>query len=255
MDRTFRKTLNLVKELAWNDFKLRYNRSVLGFFWSLLKPLLIFATLYVVFSIVFQMDIPHYQLFLLFGIVLWTYFAETTVASMHNLVGKKDLINKLYFPRELIVISSCLSASITFILNLFVFWIFMLIFDAYITYHAFTFFILLAELFILVLGLSFALSALYVLFRDLAHIWEVFLQIGFWITPIIYPLSAVPEKYLKWYMLNPMARIINDSRNAVIFHGLPSLWHMAITLIMCLAALLFGLWIFRRLSPRFADEI
>ena len=87
------------------------------------------------------------------------------------------------------------------------------------------------------------------------HIWEVLIQILFWITPIVYPLTFVPEKILKWYMLNPLARIINDSRNAVIYSTIPSLWHSIISIITCLSVYIIGLAVFKKRNPKLAEEI
>jgi len=249
------KRWNLIKELTWADFKLKYSRSVLGFFWSLLRPLLMLGTLYLVFSVFFRLNIPYYQLFLLLGLVLWGFFVDSTILGMKSLVTKANLIKKTYFPRKVIVLSSNLTCLITLILNLVVFSLFLLIFKRTIGLALLIFPILLIELFILSLGLSYLLSALYVKYRDMDHMWEVLLQIGFWITPIVYPLSFVPEKILKFYMLNPLARIINDSRDAIIYNTLPSVQHLFITLIICLIFYIIGIIIFKKRTPKFTEEL
>ncbi|MFH0860563.1 MAG: ABC transporter permease [Candidatus Altiarchaeota archaeon] len=247
--------LPLIRELAWTDFKLRYNRSILGFLWSLLKPLLMLVTLYLVFHVLMRWDIQNYELFLLLGIVEWNFFVEGTLNSMNNILAKGNLIKKVYFPREFVVLSSCLSSSLTFALNLAVFFAFMLALDVMPGWQAMMMPVLVVELFILVLGLSLALSALYVMYRDMVHIWEVLLQVGFWVSPIVYSVDVIPERYVKWYMLNPIARVIKDSRDAVISHGIPSLRHMTITLVICLVILAAGYAMFRKLSPKIPETL
>lgn len=250
-----KKDLNLLRELTVSDFKLKYNRSVLGFLWSLIKPLMMLTTLYLVFHILMKFDFPNYELFLLLGIILWNTFAEGTLTSMNNLLGKSNLIKKVSIKRELIVLSSCINAFITLGLNLIVFMVFGFLFNMQITKHIIIFPFFLLELFVFMLGLSLGLSALFIRYRDLAHIWEIVLSVGFWITPIIYPLTLIPDRYVKWYDLNPMARIINDSRDAILFNNIHSPWHQTITIIICIVTLVAGWTIFKRESPRFAEEV
>jgi len=253
----FNKTeRNLIWELTLSDFKLKYNRSVLGFFWSFLKPLLMLGVLYLVFHTLLNFGTPNYEFFLLLGIVLWNFFTESTSNSMQNFVDKKSLIKNVYFPRTILVVSSCLNAFMSLLLNIGVFLVILFFAGLFVSWPIIILPLLLIEVYILSLGFSFALSSLHVKYRDVLNIWEVLLLVGFWISPIIYPVSFVPQQYLSYYMLNPMARIINDARNVVIFHQeLPSFLHMGITLFVCLAVLAIGYLIFKRKSPKFAEEI
>jgi ABC-2 type transport system permease protein len=260
MNESSMNNLRIIKDLTLTDFKLKYNRSVLGFFWSLLKPLLMLATLYIVFHMLIRLDVPHYELFLLLGIILWSFFTEATSFSMNAMARNTGLIRKTVFNKRLIIISTNLSSLITLLLNLAVFFLFVVLFDAGFSWHLALFAVLLAELFILTLGTSFLLSAFYVRFRDLGHIWDVLMQIGFWVTPIIYPISLIPRQFHNIYILNPLARIIEDSRNALIFHKLPPLdfsylKHVSITLIICVGMLVLGIIIFNRKSRRFAEQV
>ncbi|MBI5149107.1 ABC transporter permease [Candidatus Pacearchaeota archaeon] len=246
---------NLIKEFVITDFKLRYNRSVLGFFWSLIKPLLMLGTLYIVFSIFFNLNIPNYQLFLLLGLVVWTFFVEATVLGTQSLVSKGVLIKKINFPKAAVVLSSNLTCLVTFFLNLLVFSFFFVIARKGIGVYSFLFIFFIFELFLLSLGISYLLSALYVKYRDMIHIWDVLIQVGFWITPIVYPLSFIPENILKFYMLNPIARIINDSRDVILNNTLPSFWHLMMTLIICTLVYLLGITIFKKRSREFAEQL
>jgi len=252
--------MNILLNLTTTDFKLKYNRNILGFFWSLIKPLLLLATLYIVFHVLMNIQVAHYELFLLLGIILWNFFVEATNYSMSAMTRGQNLIKKTKFDKKLLVLSSNASATITLILNLIVFFIFMAFAGVGLSWTMILFPIALVELIILTLGISFVLSTLYVRFRDLQHIWEVLTQIGFWITPIIYPVSIIPEGFLKYYILNPMARIIEDSRQALILQIMPNISlgyakHVWITLIICFGILTIGLWLFERKSGRFAEEV
>lgn len=250
-----RRYIDLVRELTWNDFKLKYNRSVLGFFWSLLKPLLMLGTLYMVFSVFMKIDVPFYPLFLLLGIILWNFFSDATLTSMFGLLGKADLIKKVYFPREIIVLSSVLNATISLLLNLVVFGFFFLLLGAPLHLAIVGVLPPLFIIFLLALGFSYGLAALFVRFRDLAHIWEVILAVGFWITPIIYPISIVPQRYLGLFLLNPMASIIGAARDATIFGNFPSASSIGLTLLMSLVVFTVGLLVFRKISWSFAEEL
>jgi len=260
MKNNLKNNLRIIKDFTLTDFKLKYNRSILGFFWSLLKPLLMLATLYLVFHLLMRLDVAHYELFLLLGIILWGFFTEATTNSMGSLIRNTSLVRKTRFNKKLIIISTNLSSLITLLLNLVIFFGFIIIFKAGFSWHLILFAILLLELFVFTLGISFILSALYVRFRDISHIWEVLVQIGFWITPIIYPISLIPKKFHDFYILNPLARIIEDSRNAIIFHKLPPidfsyLKHVGITLIIIIGTLIIGLIIFKIKSRKFAEQI
>ncbi|MFH0870504.1 MAG: ABC transporter permease [archaeon] len=252
--------LRIIRDLTILDFKLKYNRSILGFFWSLLKPLLMLATLYVVFHMLMKLSVPHYELFLLIGIILWNFFTEATSSSMTAVTRNINLVKKTNFNKKLIIISTTLSAFISLLLNLAIFFGMVIVFSAGFSWHILLFVPLLCELFIFSLGVSFLLSALYVRFRDLIHIWDVIMQIGFWVTPIIYPLTLIPGAFQKFYILNPLARIIEDSRNSLILHRLPPVdfsyaKHLTITLLICAGALVIGMMIFDKLSRRFAEQL
>jgi lipopolysaccharide transport system permease protein len=174
---------------------------------------------------------------------------------MQSIIGNVNLIKKLHFKRELVVLSAVLSSLITLLLNLAVFFIFWVFLGQPVFGTALFFPLLLAELFVLSLGSAYALSALNARYRDVSHIWEIVSQVGFWITPIIYPLTFIPEPMLKWYMLNPMARIINDARDAILYNGLPSLWHNAITAAICIAIYIAGRRIFKKYSRILGEAI
>jgi len=215
------KNRALLAELVRTDFKLRYQGSVLGYAWSLLRPLLLFLILYVVFVKFLKIggDIPHFPVYLLFGIVIWNFFAETTSQSLGSIVGRGDLLRKIYLPSWIVVLSSSISALINLFLNLIVVLVFIFINHVDLLRTAFYLPLILLEVYILALGISLFLSAAFVKYRDITYIWEVAMQAGFYLTPILYPVSRITNVTLqKLLFMNPMGQAIQDSRYAVITH-------------------------------------
>lgn len=257
----------LLSELVRTDFKLRYQGSVLGYVWSLLRPLLIFLILYVIFVQVVRVNykVPHSGVYLLLGIVMWNFFNEMTVQSLGSIVGRGDLIRKIKIPRWIIVLSSSLSALINLGLNLLVVAVFMVINHVDLMKTALLLPIILLNVYLFALGISLFLSAAYVKYRDVSYIWEVCIQAGFYITPVIYPLWQITNPSLqKFILLNPLAMSVQDARYALITHN-PNVitidqvfnggvYQYAPYLIT--AVILAGsLWFFRRESKYFAENI
>ncbi len=246
---------HLTLKLAISEFKLRYKNSILGFFWSLLEPLLMLLVLYVVFTNLMRVNVQHYQLFLLMGIISWNMLSRGTTMSLSCILGKPGLVQKVYFPREILVISSGITAFLMTLLEFIVFGVFMLVFNVLPSITMLYFpFILFFE-FLLVLGLAFGLSALNVYYRDIQYIWAVVLQAGFFAAPIIYPLSIIPEKYVWIIMLNPMTRIIDTLRGTVIYSASPVPADGFFIIVAAIVVLAAGYLIFLRLEPGFAEEI
>jgi ABC-2 type transport system permease protein len=255
----------LLRELVITDFKLRYQGSVLGYAWSLLRPLLLFLILYVVFVKFLRIggDIPHYPVYLLLGIVLWNFFAEMTSQSLGSIVGRGDLIRKIRIPRWIIVISSSISALINLALNLVVVVVFMIANHVGVLETALWLPVILTEVYIFALGVSLFLAALFVKYRDVSYIWEVVTQGMFYLTPILYPIAIITNEHFRQLLfMNPMAQAIQDARHAVIthdsftvsqaFHGGPErLIPLAITGL----ALVGGILYFRKHAKHFAEEI
>lgn len=211
----------LLAELVRTDFKLRYQGSILGYAWSLLKPLLLFIILYVVFVYFLKIgkDVPHFPVYLLLGIVLWNFFVEMTSQSLGSIVGRGDLIRKIRIPRWIIVFSSSLSALINLGINLIVVFVFAIVNGVDFSFTALLLPLNIAEIYFFSLGISLFLAAAYVKFRDISYIWEVILQAGFYATPIIYPLALVTNEFIqKLLLLNPMAHAIQDARFNLVTH-------------------------------------
>jgi ABC-2 type transport system permease protein len=261
----YRYPLILLRQMVITNFKLRYQGSVLGYLWSLLKPLVLFAILDLVFVRFLKIGghIQNYQIYLLLGIVLWTFFTEVTNQGVVAIVDNSDLLRKINFPRYVIVLSTAFSALINLAFNLVVIGFFMILAHVQLPIEAVFAPLFILELFIVSLAMAFLLSALFVNFRDLSYVWELFLQAAFYATPILYPLNAVPPHIAKWLMLNPLAQIIQDLRfclvnntqtqtGATVFHNpWVQLVPYAIVVVLSIVAVTY----FKSKAKYFAEDV
>lgn len=258
----------LLKAMVSTDFKLRYQQSVLGYLWSILKPLMLFAIMYLVFVrfLRFGADVPHFAVALLLGTVMWTFFSEATTGGMMSVVGHGDLLRKIHFPQLTVTISAVMSALINFGINFIVVLIFMLVNGVKLRWTVLLIFPIIAELILISSGVAFFLGALYVYFRDLSPIWEVVMQAGFYATPIIYPLSLVVSnvgpRAARIMLLNPMAQIIQDARFVLVSNEYPVIWNsysniivMCIPIIISILVFVFGIIFFNSKSKEFAELV
>lgn len=264
----YRYSLILLRELVITEFKLRYQGSALGYLWSLLRPLFLFVILYVVFVFFLRIggDIPHWPVAMLLGIVLWNFFSEVTNNGVTSIVNRGDVIRKINFPKYVIVLAGTISAFINLLLNLVVIAIFMVLSGVQLTALAFLSPLLIVEIFVFALGLSFALSALFVKIRDVNYIWEIIMQGLFYASAVIYPIAMVIEKSetaAKLLLLNPVAQAIQDIRFVLInqdhtptLFSLTGNWLIALIPVgIVLITLVLGALYFKKKSPSFAESL
>jgi lipopolysaccharide transport system permease protein len=247
----------LIKNLVTSDLKVKYQSSVLGFAWSMLNPLLMMLVLYIVFSNIFKLGQgqEHFELYLLIGIMTWRFLSIGTTTAMYSIVGKPSLVTKVYIPREVLTFSIAMSAFISSTLEFVVLIPLLILFGASLSITILLFPVIHSLHFILVYGVSLFLASLYVYFRDLNQIWDILLQAGFYTAPIIYPLSLVPEKYMFYYMLSPITRLMVMYRDILLYGSIPSVSDFLIVAGSGFVFLLLGSIIFKKLSPRFAEEV
>lgn len=255
----------LLKQLIITDFKLRYQGSVLGYVWSLLRPLLLFMVLFLVFDkfLKASSNIPHYPVYLLIGIVMWNFFGEITAGSVASVVNKGDLIRKLNFPKYIIVLAVSASALINLGLNAIIIAAFMLLTGAQVTWVVFPIALLaVLELTVFALSIGFILSALFVRLRDVGYIWEVVLQVGFYATPILYSVTLLPARVQKILMLSPVAQSIQDVRHVLVspdvttLHDVYGSWVIVLVpLLLVLLLAIISITYFRSQSKTFAEEV
>ena len=262
-----RKNRILLSELTKTDFKLRYQGSILGYLWALLRPLMMFAILYIVFAklLRFGGDIPHYPVYLLFGTTMWSFFTECTSQGIQAIVNRGDLLRKISFPKYIVVVSATLTAVINMLINLVVIIIFALINGITPTWSWFLAIPAILQLYLLSLGISFLLGSINVKYRDITSIWDVLVQALFYAVPIIYPISMVADTSIiaaKIVLLNPIAQAIQDIRFGLITHETITTWNYLgnianafLPIIITLTLLVIGALIFRHKSKFFAEEV
>jgi ABC-2 type transport system permease protein len=251
--------------LAVTEFKLRFFGSVLGYLWQLVRPLLLFAVLYFVFTKFVKIggSVPHYPVLLLANIVLYTFFADGT-GAVSSMVDREGLVRKIQFPRMAVPVSVVLTASFNLVLNMVVVLGFALASGVEPRWSWLEAPFLIALLAALVVGLAMLLSALYVRFRDIKPIWEVVLQVAFYATPIIYAIEAidVSPRIREAIMLSPLAAILQQFRHAVIDPSSPSAAAAAggsarllIPAAVGIGVAALGFWYFDREAPRMAEDL
>jgi ABC-2 type transport system permease protein len=262
----FQRNLNLVRELSITSFKLKYTGSALGYIWSLIKPLMLFGIMFVVFSILLKAgnNTVNFPVQLLVAIVAWTFFTEATTTAMNAVAGNGDLIRKAYFPRWILVLASTTSALLTFAINtVLVVIITLLLRDIDLTWRSLLAPLLYLELIVLVLGLSMLLSSLFVFFRDLGHIWEIVSLLLFYGSAIVLPFSLIVSKFPKLAViagLNPIAQIITDLRYALVDPSLPTMAQylgalVVIPILLTVVIFVLGFTVFTKLTPKFAESL
>lgn len=245
----------LIKNLVTSDLKVKYQSSVLGFAWSMLNPLLMMLVLYAVFNNIFRFEQEHFALYLLIGIIAWRFLANGTMTAMSSIVGKPSLVTKIFIPREVLTFSIAMSAFISSILEFAVLIPLLLILGVSLSFTVLLFPVIHILFFVMVYGLSLLLASLYVYYRDLNQIWDILLQVGFYLAPIIYPLTLVPEKYIFYYMLNPVTRLMVMYRDILLYNTIPSALDFLIVAVCGLIFIIIGTMIFGKLSPGFAEEV
>ncbi len=262
------RVLKLAWRLAVADFKLRFFGSMLGYLWQLMRPLLLFGILFVVFSefLDFGGDVPFYPESLLLGIVLFTFFSDATGGAVKSLVLRESLMRKIEFPRLAVPLSTVLTASFNLALNLIPVVAFLLLSGGRVRVTWLELPIILGVLMLFALGLGMTLSVLYVRYRDIEPIWDVVLQAMFYGAPIFYTGQLVAEKtsetVAQIIMLNPFAAILQQARYAMIDPAHESaaaaVGGTALLLIpagIIVFVVLGGALLFRRRAPRIAEEL
>ena len=246
---------SLVILLAFNDVKVRYRNSVLGFLWSFLEPLLMLGVLYFVFTTIFKNSIQNFPLYLLLGLITWYMFSRATSMAQTSLLDKSGIIQKIYFRREIIVLSACLTSFIMMCFEFVAFAFFVTIFHFVPPITIVLLPLLLVDLFVLSFGVSLILSPLTVYFRDIKFIWQVALQAGFFLTPIFYKIDIYPENIRKILEVNPLVPLFDTARGLVLYGTLPTYLEISYIIISTVVIFIVGYLIFRFKDKRLVEEI
>jgi ABC-2 type transport system permease protein len=262
-----RRFIHLTLSLALNDWKLRFFGSVLGYFWSLLRPLLLFGILYVVFSEVVRIggNVEDYPVQLLLGVILFTYFGDATGAAVESVVDSEMLVRKVAFPRMVIPLSVTLTASFNLMINVLIVGVFLAVSGVSPRWEWLLVPFPVAVLVLFSAGVAMLVSALYVLFRDVRPIWDVVLQALFYATPIFYPIEAVisrSETLARVVMANPVAAVIQETRYLLLGPPTPGVADVMgssaavlVPLVVLVVVAVLGFLVFNRLAPYVAEAL
>lgn len=260
----WRRSLNLLWLMSMTEFKRTYFGTVLGYLWSLVRPLMLFAVLLFVFTKIFRIgsNTPHYPVMLLLNIVLFSFFQEATQNGATSVMAQEGIVRKTQFPRLVIPLSVVVTALFNLCINLIVVFAFVIASGVDPAWTWLLFPIPLAFLFVITCAAATILSALYVRFRDVAIIWAVAIQVLFYATPILYPIEIIPNAYRSVMFFNPLAPIFEQVRVWVLDPTAPTAASAAggalyllpaLTIFVALCSL--GAWIFARMSPGIAEEL
>jgi len=260
----WRRFFSLLWLMSATEFKRTYFGTVLGYLWSLVRPLLLFAVLLFVFTQIFRVGsgVPNYPVMLLLGIVIFGFFQEASSNAVTAVVSQEGVVRKTQFPRLVIPLSAVVTGVFNLCVNLIVVFVFILAWGVDPAWTWLLFPVALLVLFAFTSGVSMMLSALYVRYRDVAIIWSVLASVLFYGTPILYPIEIVPDKYQSLLLLNPLAPIFEQVRVWVIDPSAPTAVEAAgsaAALIpaaaIFVAVCVLGVWVFAREAPRIAEEL
>jgi lipopolysaccharide transport system permease protein len=255
----------LMKNLVIRDLKVRYRNSVLGILWSLLNPILMTVVFTIVFTLMLRSDIPNYPVFFMCGYLPWSFLSAALSGGTNSIVGNAHLIKKVYFPRETLPLSEVLANLVNFLLALIVLFGMIVLFRIKLTPAVFLLPVIIFAQTLFVMGMALFLSTANVFYRDTQHILEVVMQAWFFLTPIFYPITILPESreilgltvnvQLWLRRLNPMASLVASYRD-ILYRGEPTgLDFLLRTIVTCLLVFIVGYLVFCRFSRIFGEEV
>jgi ABC-type polysaccharide/polyol phosphate export permease len=246
---------NLVYNLVSRDLKVKYKGSILGFFWSLLNPLIMLIVYTIAFKYIIRIRVEDFPLFFLCGFLPWTFLSLSLSMAVSSIKDNANLVKKVYFPREILPLSIVLSNLVQFLLTFVILIPALLLFKIHLGFPLLFLPLIILFQLVFTLGLAFILAAMNVFFSDVRHLLEIFLQIWFWLTPIIYPVSLVPERFQSLYRLNPAVLFVESYRNALLYNKGLSLINLLSLFLIGILFLLLGQFIFSSYNRKFAEEI
>lgn len=246
----------LLKQLVLKDIKLKYRRSYLGYIWSILNPLLMMTVLVIVFSNLFRFDIPNFAVYLLCGQLIFSFMAEATNMAVSSITGNASLIKKTYVPKYIFTLSKVTSSLVNLLFSLIALALVMIFTQVIPTWNILLVPVVLVQVYLFSLGLSLILATFSVFFRDIQYLWGVFISIWMYLTPVIYPVSIIPEEYRWWYdNINPMYGYIKQFRNVVLDGRELEFGLFCQGSVTAILFLIIGLWLFNKKQSQFILHI
>lgn len=241
----------LFEELVKRDFKKKYKRTVLGMAWSVLSPLLLLLVLTLVFTQFFGRNTPHYMIYLFCGILVFNFFSDATNGGMGAIMGNSGIFTKVNVPKYLFLLSRNVQALINFGLTLVVFFLFVAFDGLPFTWKFICLLYPIGCLILFNIGIGMILSALFVFFRDVQYLYDVFLRLLMYLSAIFYNISSYSEDVQRAFLANPVYLFIRYFRSIVIESTIPALWFHLLMAAYTMIALGIGCWMYRKYNTRF----
>lgn len=244
-----------LKTSVKKEFRGKYKKSILGVLWSFINPLLQLLVYALVFPFILRIQEENYIMFLFTALIPWNFFSTTLSQSTSVIISNGGIIKKVYFPREILPISIVLSGAINFLVSCIIILVALLISGMGISPYILYLPIILFIQCLITLAICFVLSAFTVYIRDLEYFINVLLQLWMYVTPVLYSINLIPEKFAKLFYLNPMVQIINAYRNIFYYQTMPDLKALGIWFVIGIVGVIVGYNIFKRFEKRFAEEL
>ena len=245
----------LLKTNIKKEIRGKYKGSWLGVLWTFLNPLLMLAVYAFVFPYILRVNVDNYTIFMIVALIPWNFFTTAIQSGTGSVVANGNILKKVYFPREIIPISITTSQSVNFLITCIIMAVFIIFSGVGFSVHALLFPLLVLIQYILILGLTFILSALTVFVRDIDHFVSVILMLGFYATPIVYQGEMLPKKFQIFLKLNPMAQLVEAYRSILYYHRMPDMTMLVIWGLGSIALLVVGYLIFKKLEKSFVEEL
>lgn len=246
----------MIFSLVKKDLRGRYKGSVLGFLWTFINPLMQLIVYTFVFTVILPTDVDRYYLHLFVALIPWIFFSSSITGGASSVVAQKDLIKKIYFPREVIPISYVTSCFVNMLLCFIIIFLVMLFTSSVWNFAAILCLpvVWIVE-YLLALGMAMLSSAITVYFRDLEHILGIISMVWMYMTPVLYSIDLIPERLQKLYRLNPMTSVIMAYRDILYYGQVPNLLTLSEAIFLGVGFLILGLFVFSKLKKRFAEEL
>ena len=245
----------LLKTNIKKEIRGKYKGSWLGVLWTFLNPLLMLAVYAFVFPYILRVNVDNYTIFMIVALIPWNFFTTAIQSGTGSVVANGNILKKVYFPREIIPISITTSQLVNFLITCIIMAVFIIFSGVGFSVHALLFPLLVLIQYILILGLTFILSALTVFVRDIDHFVSVILMLGFYATPIVYQGEMLPKKFQIFLKLNPMAQLVEAYRSILYYHRMPDMTMLVIWGLGSAALLVVGYLIFKKLEKSFVEEL
>ncbi len=273
---TWRHSLKVIFVMGWSDFVLKYRGSFFGYLWSLMGPLVKFLVILYVFGPYVSPEIPAYPLYLFLGVILWEHFVTTTTACINALAEKAGIIQKLIFPRILLMFTAGWTNMIIFGTHFFIFFLFAALIGVQPSLHQLLFLVVLIQMFLIAVGVGMLLASYSLRYRDIPHLWGIFSSLLFWLTPIMYQIRSehpLSQQFVALFQtgihvtlftifdlfvrFQPLSILVDDARRILLYPdrlGIPSITHFFWFSLICLAIFSAGIVVFLRRSRYFVQE-